>query len=123
MLTYPGARWKPLGAQTETRMTGHDIVCLHTMVGYLTSTDRYFRIYNGEGYRGTESHFGIGGKWGPDLGGDLDGAVWQWQDLDYQASANLDGNDRVISIETADNAPQYPDDLEPWTPAQLSAII
>jgi hypothetical protein len=115
---YPGAKWTPLGAQTETLMTGHDIVCLHTMVGYLISTDKYFRIYNGAGYSGTESHYGVGGKWGPDLGSDLDGAVWQWQDRRYQADANLNGNNRVISIETADNAARP---IQPWTPKQLEA--
>ncbi len=119
---YPGAKWTPLGAQTEDRMTGHDIVCLHTMVGYLVSTDRYFRIYNGEGYAGTESHYGVGGKWGPDLGGGLDGAIWQWQDRAYTADANLYGNPTVISIETADNAPASADDIEPWTSKQVEAI-
>jgi len=122
-LTYPGARWTPLGAQTETRMMSHDVVCAHTMVGYLVSTDRYFRISNGAGFWGTESHFGVGGKWGPDLGGGLDGAVWQWQDLAYGADANRDGKPRVISFETADNAPASPDDIEAWTPAQLDAIV
>lgn len=122
-LTYPGARWTPLGAQTESRMTSHDVICAHTMVGYLTSTDRYFRISNGPGFRGTESHFGVGGKWGPDLGGHLDGAVWQWQDLAFGADANLDGKGRVISFETADNAPARPEDIAPWTPAQLDGIV
>lgn len=120
---YPGARWYPLGAQTEARMTAHDIACAHTMVGYLSSTDPYFRIYNGVGYAGTESHIGIGGKWGPDLGGGLDGASWQWQDFAYQADANLDGNYRVISFETADNAPATPDEIAAWTPAQVEEII
>ena len=122
-LTYPGARWTPLGAETETRMTSHDVICAHTMVGYLVSTDRYFRISNGAGFRGTESHFGVGGKWGPDLGGGLDGAVWQWQDLAYGADANLDGKWRVISFETADNAPDSAADIQAWTPAQQDAIV
>lgn len=120
---YPGARWHPLGAQTETRMRSHDIICLHTMVGYLASTDRYFRITNGEGFRGTESHFGVGGPWGPDLGGQLDGAVWQWQDLAFKADANLDGWDRVISIETADNAPLLPGDIAAWSAAQVDGLV
>lgn len=120
---YPDARFHPLGAQTETRMTGHDVICLHTMVGYLISTDGYFRISNGPGYRGTESHFGIGGPWGPDLGGGLDGATWQWQDLAFGADANLDGKQRVISIETADNAPARPEDIAAWSPAQLDEIV
>jgi hypothetical protein len=119
---YPGARWTPLGAQTEDRMRAHDILCLHTMVGYLVTTDPYFRHYNGEGFAGTESHYGVGGKWGPDFGQDLDGAVYQWQDRAFTADANLDGNYRVISIETADNAPKLPQDIEAWTPAQVEAI-
>lgn len=118
---YPGADWHPLGAQTEPPMTGHHIVCVHTMAGYLTSTENWFRVGNGRGYRGAESHFGVGGKWGPDVKADrfLDGAVWQWQDLLRQADANLDGNPTVLSIETADNA-THP--IEPWTPAQAESI-
>lgn len=119
MLTYPGAAYKPLGPQTEPRMTGHDIVCLHTMVGYLSSTDAYFRTANGAGYQGTESHFGVGGRWGKDGTLGLDGTVWQWQDLAHQADANLDGNPTTISIETADNAARP---IKPWTPLQCEAI-
>lgn len=114
----PFAQWRPLAtAQREPQMRGHDIVCLHTMAGYLTSTDGLFRS---GGWDGTESHFGVGGRWGPDLGGHLDGAVFQWQDLLYQADANLDGNPRVISIETADNATG---EIQPWTPAQIESIV
>lgn len=114
----PFAHWRPLEtAQREPRMRSHDIVCLHTMAGYLTSTDGMFRS---GGWDGTESHFGVGGKWGPDLGGHLDGVIFQWQDLLYQADANLDGNPRVISIETADNAVG---EIEPWTPAQVNTIV
>lgn len=119
--TYPGSAWKPLGSQTEPLIEDHNVICLHTMVGYLTSTDSYFRQ---EGYGGVESHFGIGGKWGPDAGKGLDGTVWQWQDLDRQADANgPDGNGYCISIETADNAPADADDLQPWTDRQLDAIV
>lgn len=118
-LVYPGSRYKPLGPQTQRLMLAHDIVCNHTMVGYLISTDRYFRISNGVGFRGTESHYGVGGKWGPDLGGGLDGAVWQWQDRRYSADANLDGWDRVISIETADNAARP---IQPWTPKMCQSL-
>lgn len=119
---YPLAKYTPLGAQTQRRMTDHDIACLHTMVGYLTSTDRYFRISNGAGFRGTESHFGLGGKWGPDLGGGLDGAMWQWQDIAFSADANLDGWYNVISLETADNGGPQVKDIPPWTPKQCEAI-
>ncbi len=119
MKTYPGAVFKPLGPQTEPRMTAHDVVCLHTMVGYLSSTDRYFRTSNGAGYAGTESHFGVGGKWGGDASRGLDGVVWQWQDIAHQADANLDGNPTTISIETADNAASP---IQPWTPAQVESL-
>lgn len=119
MVTRPPIDWRPLGPQTEPPMTGHDIICLHTMVGYLTSTDRMFKA---NGYKGTESHFGVGGRWGPDAAAGLDGAIWQWQAISHQADANLDGNPRVISIETADNAPARPVDIEVWTPQQAASI-
>lgn len=119
-VTYPGATYRPLGAQTQPQLSTHEVVCLHTAVGGLAGTDSYFRD---QGFGGTESHFGVGGKWGPDAAAGLDGVVYQWQDLDFTADANLEGNDRVISIETADNAPQLPADIEAWTPAQLDAIV
>lgn len=122
MKTYPGAVFKPLGPQAEPTMTGHDVLCLHTMVGVLASTDGYFRHGNGEGYAGTESHYGVGGKWGKDAALGLDGTVWQWQDRRHEADANLDGRHRVISIETADNFPASAADIEPWTPLQCEAI-
>ena len=68
---YPSASWRPLGTQSEPRITPR-ILVFHTMVGYLKSTDSLFR---GQGYTGTESHFGVGGPW--------DGAA-------------LDGNDRSL---------------------------
>jgi hypothetical protein len=116
---YPGAVYRPLGRQTEPLVGSHDIVCMHTMVGYLTSTDALFRE---GGYTGTESHFGVGGKWGPDARAGLDGVVYQWQDTGRQADANSDGNHRIISIETADNAAADGDDIPDWTPKQVEAI-
>jgi hypothetical protein len=101
-------------------MTRHDIICLHTMVGFLTSTDAMFMK---NGYAGVESHFGVGGIWGGDKAADLDGVVYQWQDTEFSADANLNGNRRLISIETADNAPKSAKDIEPWTPKQCAAII
>lgn len=113
----PFAEKRPLAsAQGEPQMRSHDVVCVHTMAGYLTSTDGMFRT---GGWDGTESHFGLGGKWGSDAGG-LDGKLFQWQDLLFSADANLDGNPRVISIETADNAVG---EIEPWTPAQVDMLV
>ena len=119
MARYPGAVFKPLGPQKQPWMRGHDVICLHTMVGYLSSTDRYFAVANGVGYVGTESHYGVGGIWGGDVKMGLDGAVWQWQDLEHSADANLDGWATVISIETADNAARP---IQPWTPKQCEAL-
>lgn len=89
------------------------------MVGYLYSTDSMFKS---GGYTGTESHFGVGGRWGSDATHGLDGVVYQWQDTVYSADANLDGWYRCISIETADNAPQSADDILPWTSKQVESI-
>lgn len=117
---YPHADWRPLGDQRQPVMSAHDIVCLHTMVGYLTSTDNMFKQ---NGYGGTESHFGIGGKWGGDIEKGYDGRIFQWQDLEHTADANFQGNHHVISIETADNAPQSANNLAAWTPKQVESII
>jgi hypothetical protein len=118
-VTYPGAVFKSLGTQTEPSLNNYDIICLHTMVGSLVSTYNYFKQ---EGYTGPESHFGVGGIWGADAAPGNDGVVWQFQDLDYQADANLDGNWHVISIETADNAPSQEADILEWTPKQCESI-
>ncbi len=112
MTIYPGAEHRPLGRQSEPRLYNHDIICFHTMVGGLSGTDAYFKQ---DGYYGVESHFGIGGS----TDGAADGKVNQWQDLDYQADANLDGKPYVISIETSDGA--NPD--RSWSPKQLDALV
>lgn len=117
---YPGASYRPLGSQTQPRMSRYDIFCYHTMVGYLTSTDNMFHQ---NGYGGTESHFGIGGKWGGDVAKGYDGTVFQWQDLAYTADANFQGNPRILSVETADNAPQSASNLAPWTSRQLDSLV
>lgn len=92
-------------------MTSHDVVCLHTMAGFLAGTEAMFQQ---EGWKGTESHFGVGGP--ADSG--KDGVVYQWVDTDFQADANLQGNARLISIETSDGG----DETTPWSDAQLDAI-
>lgn len=83
--------WHPLGAQTQRRMTGHNIACVHTMVGSLFGTERMFEA---GGYSGTESHWG--------LGENADQGMRQWQDMLYSADANLEGWADVLSLETAD---------------------
>lgn len=114
MARYPGAQWRPLGRQTEPRLTKKNIVVLHTMVGSLGGTDSYFRQ---GGYDGVESHFGVG----------HDGTVYQWQDTNYQADAQGDGNDNCISIETADVGTGFPkwsgSNVPAWTDAQVDALV
>jgi hypothetical protein len=101
-------------------MQSHDLIVMHTMAGYLTGTDAMFKR---NGWSGTESHFGVGGAWGGDRTAGLDGVVYQWQDTEFRADANLDANRWAISIETADNAPLRARDIEAWTPKQLDAIV
>jgi hypothetical protein len=111
---YPGAEWDPLGLQTQPRMDRHDIVCVHTMAGAFDVVDRMFHA---NGYGGTESHFGLAGS----------GRLKEWQDLDYTADANNEGNDRILSIETADKGESFPDwsgsDVPPWTDKQIDVIV
>lgn len=112
---YPAADWEPLGPQTEDRMTSHDIICIHTMVGSLLGTDSMFKA---NGYGGTESHFGTGGN------GER---VLQWQDLAFSADANLNGWRRVISIENADKGPGFPtwsgSDVPAFTDVQVDQLV
>jgi peptidoglycan hydrolase-like protein with peptidoglycan-binding domain len=108
---YPGAERRPLGAQSENPIRPR-IFVVHTMVGHLRGTDGMFRR---GGYDGTESHFGIGGPQDPEL----DGAVYQWQRLDYSADAQAAGNVYCTSVETADGG----DPDNPWSDAQLLALV
>jgi hypothetical protein len=75
------------------------------------------RGFHENGYGGLESHFGVAGS----------GRLKQWQDLDFEADANFDGNHRCISIETADRGEDFPkwtgSDVPAWTDAQLDVIV
>jgi len=111
---YPDAEFDPLGEQREPRLLTHDIVCLHTMAATFDGTDQGFHE---NGYGGLESHFGLSGS----------GRLKQWQDLDFQADANFDGNHRCISIETADKGEMFPfwegSDVPAWTDEQIDQIV
>lgn len=117
MARMPGAIWKPLASNwsSQPRMKAYDIFCLHTMVGTLSGSDGWFRSGNGAGYAGAESHFGVG----------PDGTIWQWQDTDFQADANVDGGWHVISSENADMGAPFPkwsgSDVPAFTPQQVEA--
>ena len=75
---YAEAVQRPLGTQSEPVIGKPRILVFHTMVGYLSSTDAMFHK---DGYRGTESHFGIGGIWGSDLKPDPERPCLGWKDL------------------------------------------
>lgn len=112
-VTYSGADFRSLGDQTQPRMVGHDIVCLHTMAGSLAGTDTMFKE---RGYGGTESHFGVGGN----------GELVQWQDLEFSADANYKGSNHIVSIETADKGSPFKEwsgtDVPAWTDKQLATL-
>ena len=109
------ARKRPLPeAESQPRITPR-VVLFHTMVGGLLGTERFFRMGTG-----VESHFGVGGPWD---GPELDGVIFQWMNTDREADANLDANRFAISIETSDNAPNRPEDIAPWSPKQLAALV
>lgn len=119
VLRYSGASWDPLGAQTEPKMKSHDILCFHTMVGSLAGTRSMFKA---NGYGGTESHFGVGESKAQ--------GMLQWQDLMYQADANLYGGHRVTSIETADYGGVFgkwntndASKVPAWTADQLDMLV
>lgn len=120
MKRCPHAVWDPLGDQTQPKMTAHDIVCVHTMVGHLVGTRAMFKK---NGYGGTESTYGIGGDWGPDQLEKWDGHAFQWQDRAHTADANYQGNPRIISIETADNYPATAAKIVRWTPKQVDKLV
>jgi peptidoglycan hydrolase-like protein with peptidoglycan-binding domain len=101
---YPKAQWRPLSnIQTEPNIGVPRLLIWHTMVGYLLSTERMFRV---DGYSGTESTFGVGGPWD---GNKYDGVVFQWQSATRQADAQVAGNAYALSIEHSDGGdPNHP---------------
>ena len=114
MSRYPSATWKPIGGTSRIAVR-KDIFCLHTAVGSGTSTWNYFNRAD----VGVYSHIVVCGVWGADAGKDVDGLALQMADTDCRAAANLDGNWRIVSVETADNAARP---IQPWTPAQCETL-
>jgi hypothetical protein len=81
-------------------MTGHDIVCVHTIVGYAPAHAAHFSTW-------------------------ADGRIGQSRDTAYRSAANLYGNARVIAIENEDLGPAFGpwsgSDVPPLTDAQVIA--
>jgi hypothetical protein len=83
----------------------------HSIVGSAIGAWWYFHDRSG-----LESHFIIRGR----RSGSADGHIWQLMDTDRRADANLQANDKAISIETEDDGDP---DTQPWTTAQLRSLI
>jgi hypothetical protein len=83
----------------------------HSIVGSALGAWWYFHDSTG-----IESHFIIRGR----RSGSADGHIWQLMDTDRQADANLQANNKAISIETEDDGDP---DNQPWTTAQLRSLI
>jgi hypothetical protein len=83
----------------------------HSIVGSAIGAWWYFHDRTG-----LESHFIIRGR----RSGSADGHIWQLMDTDRRADANLQANDKAISIETEDDGDP---DTQPWTTAQLQSLI
>lgn len=113
---YSGAQWRPLGNVSDEPGIVPRLLIVHTMVGYLFGTERYFKEGNGKGYQGTESTFGLGGPWD---GATYDGVLFQWQRLDREADAQYDGNPIATSIECSDGG----NPRNPFSPKQVSSLI
>jgi hypothetical protein len=79
------------------------IICIHTMDGFIQSSEDLFRA------SGKEAHFGVA----------MDGRVWQWRDTSIQADSQFDGNEYCISIETEDKG--KPETR--WTDIQFQRLV
>lgn len=81
MAKMPSAIW--LGEHSPgRRMVRHDIVCVHTIVGFAPAHAAHFSV-------------------------NAAGIIFQSRDTAFQSGANLDGNDRVIAIENEDHGKAF----------------
>lgn len=122
MARYPEAAWHRCPGQ-EPKIRPTQLIYHTAVMRDLIGLRNYFCSGRSGGI---ESHFGVGGRWGTSP--DQDGQVEQWRDTEEQADANRTANRRpdgtgAISVETCDNAPQLPSQIEPWTPKQVAALI
>lgn len=80
MARMPRTRW--LGEHGGTPMAAYDIVCIHTIVGYAPAHAAHFSVK-------------------------ADGTIFQSRDTRWRSAANLEGNRRVIAIETEDHGDAF----------------
>lgn len=116
MAWYPGAVREPLQTRLDQRrrvMPSPVRINLHTAVSNSTSLRAYWDS------QGVYSHFYV----------DRIGTVRQYQDTQFRAACDLDGNPDTISIETWDGYGPvwtgWADENKPppWNPAQVQAIV
>lgn len=102
MARMPEVEWR--GEFGQVKMSRHDIVCIHTIVGNPPADAAHFSTR-------------------------ADGHIYQSRDTYYQSEANYQGNGRVIAIENDDTGPEYGDwdhnnglKVPGFTDAQIEAI-
>lgn len=110
-LTYPNR------ARNKIRMDNPVRINHHTAV---SNSGSLYGFFNSAGANGVFSHFYV----------TKTGGVEQYQDTDYRASCDLDGNPDTISVETWDGYRSgypgywlYDSDVPPWNDAQMAALI
>lgn len=101
MARMPGASWT--GEHGSSPMTRYDIFCVHTIVGYAPAHAAHFSVSGG-------------------------GTIFQSRSTVFKSAANLNGNHRVIAVETEDKGSAFgtwpcSTCVPKWTDAQLDALV
>ena len=105
---YPLATYRELPqAKTEPFLTPISVVW-HTAVSWQSSL---YGFFNSPAANGVESHLYLR----------IDGTWEQYMPFNRQADCQRDGNKYAISIESQDNGASDPDDITPWSTAQLES--
>lgn len=96
----PSARWQGAHHDNGT-MSRFDILCFHTIVGFAPAPAAHFSVHG-------------------------DGGTDQSRDTAYRSAANLNGNYRIVAVETEDHGAPFPawsgSNVPAWTPAQVESL-
>ena len=110
-IVAPGVSYRQLSGKSRTPLN-HRFINHHTMAGYLNGSEAHF-----SGSGSPYSHFGLGAS----------GEVRQWQDLQFRAASDLEGNPYSISWETEDHGAVFGSwsgsNVPEWTDAQINALV
>jgi peptidoglycan hydrolase-like protein with peptidoglycan-binding domain len=109
MAIYPSAtlRLLPMARLSGLRMSVYNRINHHVTAGIGSPFGTFNRV------NAASSHFHVFKS----------GEVEQFVDTAYRAEADLDGSDATLSIETEGAAPGVDANVEPWTDAQVAALI